>query len=187
VVDGAGLDEGKRRAAHSSGPDQQSGEPPVERKCWSTLAQHYGKAKYWPDHQEFFGRMYETHWERLVDINEAIIRYLLAAFSIGVKIVKSSELKVSGAKGDLLLDICRQVDADIYLSGVSGKDYLELEKFETAGIAVRFQDFRHPIYKQLYEPFMPCMSAMDLLFNYGPASLDVIKGVGVETMDHVFE
>jgi hypothetical protein len=70
---------------------------------------------------------------------------------------------------------------------VSGRDYLDVKTFTDARIRVQFQEFHHPIYKQLCEPFLPAMSAIDLLFNYGPASLDVIKGVGVETMDHVFE
>ena len=119
-------------------------------------------------------------------MNEAIIRYLLAAFSIDVKVVKSSEMNVEGQRGELILNTCRQVGADTYLSGVSGRDYLDLGKFAEAGITVRFQEFHHPVYQQLYAPFLPCMSSVDLLLNYGPASLDVLKGVGVETLDRVY-
>ncbi len=163
------------------------GSPRWKEKCWASIAQHYRKAQYWSLHEGFVDRLYKTNWTRLVEINEAIIRHLLNAFSIDVKIVKSSELNVKGNRGDLLLDICRKVGASVYLSGVSGRDYLDEKAFTDAGILVRFQEFHHPIYKQLYEPFLPAMSAIDLLSNYGPASLDVIKGVGVETMAHVIE
>jgi hypothetical protein len=163
------------------------GSPRWKEKCWTSIAQHYRKAKYWPLHEGFFDRLYKADWTRLVEINEAIIRHMLDAFSIDVKIVKSSELNVKGNRGDLLLDICQKVGASVYLSGVSGRDYLSVKTFTDAGVRVQFQEFHHPIYKQLCEPFLPAMSAIDLLFNYGPASLDVIKGVGVETMDHAFE
>lgn len=36
------------------------------------------------------------------------------------------------------------------------------------------------------EPFIPCMSVIDLLFNHGEKSLDIIKGVGVPVKDEVF-
>lgn len=163
------------------------GSPRWKEKSWASLVQHYRKAKYWPEHGEFFERLYNADWTRLVELNEKIIRYLLAAFSIPANVVRSSELNVKGQRGDLLLDICRKAGASVYLSGISGREYLDLKMFAGAGIEVRFQEFHHPIYRQAYEPFIPCMSAIDLLFNYGPASLDVIKGIGVETMAHVFE
>ena len=163
------------------------GSPRWKEKCWTCIAQSYRKAQYWSLHEGFFDRLYKTNWTRLVEINEAIIRHMLDAFSIDVKVVKSSELNISGNRGDLLLDICRKVGASVYLSGVSGRDYLDVKTFTDAGIRVHFQEFHHPIYKQQYEPFLPAMSAIDLLFNYGPSSLDVIKGVGVETMTHIFE
>lgn len=163
------------------------GSPRWKEKCWISLVQNYRKAKFWSLHESFFERLYQTNWTRLVEMNEAVIRYLLTAFSIDVKVLKSSELNVEGHRSDLLLDICRKVGASLYLSGVSGKEYLDLKMFADVGIEVRVQEFHHPIYKQAYEPFIPCMSAIDLLFHYGPTSLEVIKGVGVETMDHVFE
>lgn len=163
------------------------GSPRWRDKCWGSLVQCYRKAQYWSTYAEEFERLYCTPWTRLVELNEAIIRSLLGAFSIKAKVVKSSELNAEGRRGDLVLNICRRVGANIYLSGVSGQEYLDHDKFAAADIKVQYQEFHHPIYKQVYEPFLPCMSSIDLLFNYGPASLDVLKGVGVKTMEHVFE
>ena len=158
-----------------------------KEKCWASMVQNYRKTIFWRDHEAFFDDLYKKDWNHLVDLNESIIRYMLNALSIHVKVLKSSEMNVEGNKGDLLLGICRKVGAEVYLSGISGRDYLDLSMFAQAGIEVRFQKFFHPIYKQIHDPFFPCMSSVDLLFNYGPDSLDVIKGVGVETMDRVFE
>lgn len=164
------------------------GSPRWGEKCWASLAQSYQRAPFWKDYETFFNDLYSKRdWNYIVDLNESIIKYMLGVLSINVKVVKSSEMEVEGTSGDLLLSICRQLNADTYLSGISGKNYLNLDVFTDAGIKVRFQEFHHPIYKQVYAPFTPCMSAIDLLFNYGPASLDVIRGVGVETMEHIFE
>ena len=129
-------------------------------------------------------------WDLLVDLNLELIRYLLKALGIGAPLVRASELDVSGTGPELILDIVKKTGADGYLSGVSGiagAGKEPQEAFYQAGIEVRYQGFHHPIYRQLHEPFIPGMSVIDLLFNYGPSSLDMINGVGVETMEHVFE
>jgi len=163
------------------------GSPRWRGKCWTSLVQCYRNAPYWSSYGAEFERLYQKTWARLVELNEAVIRFLLDALSIKTRIIKSSEVNTEGNRGDLVLNICRQVGADVYLSGVSGKEYLSYEKFAAAGIQLRFQQFHHPIYRQLYEPFIPCLSVIDLLFNYGPASMNVLRGIGVPTMQHVFE
>lgn len=50
-----------------------------------------------------------------------------------------------------LIDLCKHYKADKYLSGISGKNYLELSKFEDAGIEVIFQDGSKMIKKALVE------------------------------------
>nr|AIF11057.1 hypothetical protein [uncultured marine thaumarchaeote KM3_48_E01] len=43
-----------------------------------------------------------------------------------------------------------------------------------------FTNFKHPIYKQLSEPFIPKMSTIDLLLNYDlKTSKKIIKGSGI--------
>lgn len=161
------------------------GSPRWRAKCWTSLAQHYGRAPFWAEHAGALEALYRRDWERLVELNEALIRYLLVAFSIQVTIVKSSELNVSGQRSALLLAICRRLNAEVYLSGISGREYLDQDLFREAGIEVRFQAFHHPIYAQQYEPFIPCLSALDLLLNRGPDSLEALRGVGVETMQEL--
>jgi hypothetical protein len=67
--------------------------------------------------------------------------------NITTPIIYASSLGVTGSKTDLLLDICKRTEASIYLSGPSGKDYLELEKFKTSNIKV---DFFSPQVKNYY-------------------------------------
>lgn len=163
------------------------GDPRWRQRCWGSLTHCYGGAPYFDASASFFEGLYGKDWRWLVDLNEAIIDYLLSAFHIHIRRVTSSTLGVSGAKGELIYNICRAVGADTYLSGISGRTYLDMKRFEDAGIEVRFHEFHHPVYPQRYEPFIPCLSAVDLLFNHGPRSLDVLKGIGVECLAQVFE
>lgn len=161
--------------------------PRWSEKCWASLSQHYQQAGYWDVHRPALEALYRKPWDRLVDMNDAWIRYLLEVLSIKTKLLNSSAMQARGERSERLLAICQELGADVYLSGISGKDYLDIDAFERAGIAVQFQAFHHPIYRQLHEPFLPGMSAIDLLLNYGPESLAIIQGVGVETMTQVFE
>ena len=94
-----------------------------------------------------------------------------------------SELGAEGKADKLLIDICQKVRASAYISGAFGIDYIDESLFAGAGIALEYQEFHHPIYQQVYEPFIPSMSTLDLLFNYGDKSLDVLRGIGVGRMD----
>ena len=60
-------------------------------------------------------------------------------------------------------DTC--LEMHVYLSGAKGRDYLDVSLFEKKGLKAKFQEFKHPVYKQRYEGFVPNMAAMDALFN----------------------
>ena len=157
------------------------------KKCWMTIRFNYDKAPFFDKYSSFLERIYNKQWTYLADLNEAIIKHIIHQLGIQVKIIRASALGVTGRATDLLLEICQKLNADTYLSGISGKEYLDESKFTEQGIKVTYQEFHHPIYKQVYEPFIPGMSVIDLLFNHGDKSLDIIKGIGVEKLDKIFE
>lgn len=155
-------------------------------KCWVSISLNYQKAPFFERYRDSFKNLYQKEWYLLSDLNEYIIRYIVRELNLNVKLLKASELPVSGSGERLLLDICQELGAKTYISGISGiaGRGRELEsEFSKEGIEVVYQEFYHPIYQQVYEPFIPCMSIIDLLFNYGDKSLDVLKGIGVERMD----
>jgi hypothetical protein len=48
---------------------------------------------------------------------------------------------------------------------------MDLERFEKNGLKLIIQEFKHPVYPQLFGEFHSHMSIVDLLFNCGPESL----------------
>ena len=147
-------------------------------KIWKTLFYSYKKADYFKEHEDFFKSVFtESRWEKLVELNIELISYLKACFDIDVPIMKSSDYLISGKKTDLLIEMTQKLGCDTYLSGGSddAREYVNEEEFEEHGLNHVFQNFTHPTYKQVYKPFVPNMSAIDLLFNHGDESKNIIK------------
>lgn len=145
------------------------------RKHRESLVQHYRAAPFFKEHFPALEALYDQCGNSLADFNIAVIAWLAGAFGLARRFVRASELAVAGRRSELLLGICEALGAREYLSGVSGKTYLDESLFVRAGIAVRYQDFRHPVYRQCYEPFLPMMTSVDLLFNAGPEALRVVR------------
>jgi hypothetical protein len=139
-----------------------------------TVLRAYQKAPFLNDYRWLLEEAYKKEWGSLRELNVHMIEELFKAFSLSPRIVCSSELDIAGKKSDLNLDICKQVGATTYVSGISGKGYLDMASFKEAGIDVEIQDYQHPIYKQVSEPFIANMCALDVLLNYGPESMKVI-------------
>jgi hypothetical protein len=74
-----------------------------------------------------------------------------------------------GVKSELVLNICKEVGADVYLSGPNGKDYLDLPAFDKAGIEVKWHN---------YPVEQPVLSALHNLFTGGERVRD-IAGDGI--------
>lgn len=144
------------------------------RKHWQTIAQAYRRAPFFEEHALFFESVYEQEWRLLADLCGALTGYLLEAFAISTPLRRSSGLGAGAAKDELVLEICRVTGASLYLSGQFGRSYLHEERFAAHGIDVVYQDYRHPVYPQVYSPFVSHLSAVDLLFNCGPESRDVL-------------
>jgi WbqC-like protein len=69
-----------------------------------------------------------------------------------------------------LIHLVQATQGDTYSSGAGGFAYQDLQAFEQAGIRVERSCPEFPEYPQLWGPFVPGLSVLDLLFNCGPAS-----------------
>lgn len=128
---------------------------------------NYFKADYYSMYESALCSIYSNEYDRLIDINLDLIHFLSDAFNIKTKMILSSEFGFSSSSTDRIVDIVTALDGDTYLSGPSGTNYMDLDKFKDANIEVAFQEFQHPVYKQQYKGFVPYMSALDGLLNQG--------------------
>lgn len=150
------------------------------KKHWSSLKANYSKARFFKPYEHFWEELYSRNWGKLLDLNVYIIDFLLQEFKIKTPVYYESQIGTSSTATDRIIEICRKLKSDTYLSGQGGKDYLEEEKFKEAGITLAYQQFEHPRYQQVYaqkeEGFIPNLAAIDLLFNEGEHSGNILKG-----------
>jgi hypothetical protein len=117
---------------------------------------------------------------------------LARAFGIRGQIVLSSSLGVPGAATERLIGICRKLGATRYLTGAfAAGNHLDSAIFADSGIELVIQEWTCPIYRQQFTGlgFLPDLSAVDLLLNEGPRSLECLMaasfthGLGATTRD----
>ena len=112
--------------------------------------------------------MYAKHWVRLAELNETLIRLILGYLGFQPRIVRASGLSVEGKSSALLVNICKALGEQEYLSGAGSSEYLDLDLFQREKIVVKFQNYVEPKYPQLFGQFIPNLSAVDYLFNCAP-------------------
>jgi hypothetical protein len=144
-------------------------------KHMQALISNYAKTPYFSNYRESLQKIFDTEWNHLTDINRASINLILQTFNITTPIEDAKTWNLSQDPTGRLVDICKHLNADTYLSGAGGKDYLDLPQFERAGIQVEFQHFHHPVYAQPFGDFQPFMAAIDMLFNCGPNSFHALS------------
>ena len=146
------------------------------QRSWGTIQAAYGRHPFFARYGHELGGVYGEDWEYLTTLNEHVIRLMCSWLGLQQKLIRASDLKVTGSSSDLLLAICKAVDATEYLAGPSASDYLDESMFKAAGIEVSRARFEQVPYEQGgTQAFVGNLSAIDLLFNRGPASLEVIS------------
>lgn len=152
-----------------------------EEKHIRTIEHYYRKAPLFNKYMEEFTAILRKKHHYLADLNIELIKWLCAAIGIQTELVSSSSLDVRGSKVELLVATCQAVGANRYLSPAGSKAYIEENNiFSEQNIELKYQVFQHPVYSQLYGNFIPYLSVIDLLFNEGARSLEIIRAGQVQ-------
>jgi len=142
-----------------------------------SLQANYAKAPFFNNSLGFLDRVFADSWETISELNCFVVKELVRALGISTPIYIASELgDFPDSPDERLIGITKHFCGTIYLAGSGGRQYMDLDKFRRAGIEVLFQEYHHPVYPQLFGDFEPYMSVLDLLFNCGPASLNILRG-----------
>ena len=147
---------------------------PWGRKHLRALETSYARA---PAFGEVLGRIEPVlvrQWDRLVDVNMALLETLCGLLGLTREIRLSSELGIPGERTERLVAICQALGAERYLTGDSARDYVDEARFAAHGIALEYHHYTHPVYRQLHGEFIPYLSVVDLLMNHGRDSLDIL-------------
>jgi hypothetical protein len=152
-----------------------------QRRHWNSLQTNYKYAPYFDYYADFFERLYQKEWVFLVDLNITLIEFVREALNISCPVILSSELDLtyglveSSEATERIVDMVKKTGCAKYLSGESGKKYLNEKLFEDAGIELIYADFAHPKYHQQFGEFVSHLSIIDLLFNEGVGAGKFVK------------
>ena len=148
-------------------------------KLERTLSGSYARAPFFralfPGFQETLQRAAGSG--NLSDLNSGLIEWFMDVLGIPTPVRRSSTLDAQGRRGEYLVALCQHVGATNYLSPAGSEAYLLEDRacFEQQNIKVALHEFAHPEYRQVFDPFIPYASTLDLLFNEGPRSLEIIR------------
>ena len=146
-----------------------------QRKHCQALRLHYGRAPFWEPLGPELISFLERPWLRLNELNVSVVDLLCRHLSIRTRYIQASGIPAREEPTDRLIDLCRAVGGTGYLAGESGPSYMDVSRFLQSGITIQVQSYSHPEYPQRYQPFVSHLSVVDLLFNCGPQSLEILR------------
>jgi hypothetical protein len=149
------------------------------RKVLSSLQTNYSKAPYFKDCIEELGSIMVAAATKnlLLELNCALISWMAARLKVATPMIRASSLNLGGRRGEHVAAICQSVEAGHYLSPKGAEEYLLEDKsaFDQRGITIGIQNYEHPHYLQLFSPFIPYASGLDLIFNMGPLAPEIMR------------
>ena len=145
-------------------------DPGWSRNHWKSIVYNYSKAKYFSQYKELFEELYLGCHERMLSqVNYKFLTSICEVLGIKTKLAWSSEYRLVEGKTERLIDLCKQAGANEYLSGPLARGYIDEELFRSEQVRLRYMDYSgYSEYEQLYPPFEPGVSIIDLIFNEGP-------------------
>jgi len=135
---------------------------------------NYKNAPFFYDFSDPILEAYDNNWNSLVQLIYHLDNCFFDILEINTPIVRSSTIKTEGLKSDYILNLCKSQGATEYVSGIFGKDYLDQEAFRKAGIDILIHEYQPTPYKQNFKNFTPYLSIIDLVFNEGIKSIELI-------------
>lgn len=135
-----------------------------KKKHQDIFQYNYGKAY---RNIAFLKDMYQKDWEKISDFNIEFITKCCQFLDIDTKLVRASELKAEGKKSNLILNICKTLNAKQLIANQGSNNYLEKERdiFENENIEISYHNYKPLKYNQKGNEFLENLSVLDLLFT----------------------
>jgi len=147
-----------------------------KKKHWQTITQNYSKSAFFTEICDLLSPFYQEESFLLSDFTVNIITAICSYLEIKTKIILASSIptKSNLDRTQKLLNICLELGATTYLSGTTGNKYLDELEFSKNNINIEYQNYDHPIYNQLHGDFVKYMCVLDVLFNHGKKSKEIL-------------
>jgi len=113
---------------------------PWRRKHKGALISAYGKALFW---DPTILDVYDEEFIDLAYLNAWGIGWMLAGYGLNLPVHCVSQYPdITGEGSERILNMCKHFDADTYLCGANGRNYLDFDSFKREGVEVRVEDYQ---------------------------------------------
>jgi len=140
-------------------------------KHWSSIKHAYAKAPFFKEYKDWLEDLFlnkSKGLELLSEVNFLFIKEVCKFLEITTNIKWSSEFDIVDGQSEKLLGICKNLEANLYLSGPAAKNYLDEDLFINEKIEVEWMNYNnYSEYKQLHGPFEHGVSILDVILNTG--------------------
>lgn len=143
------------------------------RKYLGRFHRNYAKSPYYEMTSDILLSALSLKTKFLIDVNLEIISSIRTHLSVSTPLFMASDLDATGDKTDLLLSICQTLNAERYLSGPTGRTYLNMSTFFEAGINVDFHEFSESFLDQQMNT-LPFLSSIHYLAELGVQSVSLL-------------
>jgi hypothetical protein len=146
-----------------------------QKRHLGTLQMNYANAPFFHYYKDELNGIYNRDWNRLVDLNYELFGFVLRVLRIDRKCYLASEMGIKGEKTELLVSIVKELGGNTYLSGSGARNYIDESMFRKEKVRLSYYQYGSFIYPQLWGKFIPNLSILDLLFNCGEESRNLIE------------
>ena len=148
-----------------------------QKKHFESFQHSYGKAPFYKEYKWIIEDIYLSRkWKNLSNLNIYTTKLISNVLGIKTKFINSLDLNSKGRKDDKIIDMCKKLNADYYLSGPAARNYIDSQKFKDEKIILDYIKYEYPEYNQLHKPFNHFVTILDLIFNCGDSSSYYIWG-----------
>jgi hypothetical protein len=147
-----------------------------QEKHFRSIRNSYSKAPFFKQFEYLLEDLYlGREWLSISDLSIHSTMWLAKALDIEVEWYKSSDLSKAGSKdGEKALKICNLLQGDYFINGPSSRDFMDESLFIEKGVTLEYIEYDYPEYPQLHGPFVHQVSVLDVLFNCGPSSRELV-------------
>lgn len=148
------------------------------RRYLETVRHAYSRHPHFRSLFEELRDVIDRPWERLVDLNRALRDLLRERLGIATPMPHQGELGLGSARREeLLLGAVAAVSGRSFLSGPTGREFLDRRCFAARGVPLGFDPpFEARPYPQVgQESLVADLSTLDLLMNLGPDAGDWLR------------
>lgn len=134
-------------------------------KHLKSIYQEYCKTDYFHQFFPILEKMIYFETDSLNIFNQNIIKKIAEINEIETNFFKSSEIYADGLKEERIINICKKLNVNHYISAPGSKNYIDDKNFRDNKIKLTFLDYDDIKYKKLKH--IKNLSVIDFVFNNG--------------------